>query len=796
MKQETIFMVGGQKVLWLLPLFTKESFLYYVRNEEHKEAVVETRKKYEEGDREGVKAMKTPQKQLCVHFAQLYEDGDDISQCVRRSNWFFYDADHLDEQGTSAEAVKQLMLEKKQQTGQVYGDISLSKKGVHAVFPLDTELSYRENILKIDKLFGIKHDQACESYKLGTFIPLEEDIFILEDELFLNVHEVEVKPDADDAERPALGTDNNNNNNVGQHEEEAEEDDVADEFSLEVLDGLCQMSGIRDIDKEGHRHANLILILSKGYWILVSEGQCKAVIRKRMPSFADEPDCKRIIHDAYHKWNRDYQPSKPVMDMVTDINRQRNLAEACFKGQRTIENGQCSTVNVQSTTDNGQSTTVNVQSTTDNGQSTPPPKLPERLPYIAELITKRFPDVFKEMLLVALPSLICAIVSHYRTLHLDNNKLLGSNLFTYIMALSSRGKSNIMTMMDMLYEKTIYPPFYEEIAKEEENTTERDVAGTNKKEKKYLAKKYIAQDASLPSLKNIHKALGPNGILELIYSEGDTLMNMLSSKDDSRSYLRKAWDIDYYSSDRAGDSSVSFHGKVAASMVITSTPDTAQKFFGNLTDGLASRTFPFPFNEPPMLKTPKIKPLSEDEQQKFDEILINAWERNLALGDEVEVLDLPLTHKAAEQFEEQQAELFKNQIIDQTEFDMTLRIPQFILRCGLAFAALEGKETQATADIARWFGETGSYYKRKLFYKILKNDQLKQKGFLEGSYNPHRGYYYLFDELSDVFTTKQADEVRKNHGLPVNGATRKWLKDQIDLGYITRIERGQYKKIV
>ncbi len=97
----------------------------------------------------------------------------------------------------------------------------------------------------------------------------------------------------------------------------------ASEKNLIAFDLFVQSAGLEGmaIDTVGSRHSSLLAIMSAGASRVMSEEELMKVVRTKMPSYYQEPDCHQLIHDFYAKYADSCKP------MSRDVIRVNALAE-------------------------------------------------------------------------------------------------------------------------------------------------------------------------------------------------------------------------------------------------------------------------------------------------------------------------------------------------------------------------------------------------------------------------------------------------------------------------------------
>ena len=163
---------------------------------------------------------------------------------------------------------------------------------------------------------------------------------------------------------------------------------TASEKSLIAFDLFAESAGLKNvnIDTEGSRHSSLLAIMSAGASRVMSEEELRRVVAVKMPSFAQERDCRQLIHDFYEKYG---DSSKPFSRDVIRINAQAETQA----NQLRINNEELRIQGASAGNQTVQSSNLNVQSSEDDYPA--PPEMPKKLPKLVELLVSQTPDVYK-----------------------------------------------------------------------------------------------------------------------------------------------------------------------------------------------------------------------------------------------------------------------------------------------------------------------------------------------------------------------------------------------------------------
>ena len=100
------------------------------------------------------------------------------------------------------------------------------------------------------------------------------------------------------------------------------QDDMTQEQALVIFDRVCTEIAdidIKALDTQGHRHNNLMTVLSTGITKVVPMELMLKVVEQRMPSYAPEEECKSLIKDFYGQY---LNPNLPITKQLKAIRTQ------------------------------------------------------------------------------------------------------------------------------------------------------------------------------------------------------------------------------------------------------------------------------------------------------------------------------------------------------------------------------------------------------------------------------------------------------------------------------------------
>ena len=733
----------------------------------------------------GDQSLKNIDNLILCDFCMLYNEDGTVAGSRRVANTDLADFDRkeLEAAGiTAKQLVDHIIANRRiiEQARILFGEYSVNGN-VHVVYERDPNLTHSQNLDKLLEVIGIPgldvDPKGRNNPWEGCFCTSPKNFWWLDDRIFEIAECPNLEPEEKAATPIAKQT---KSESIPSQSTQIEEEELAP-TSLNMFDCCCRIAGLDPlaIDKQGYRNPNLQAIMSAGACQLLSEGQFLACVKVRMPSCFDtkhdETNCKELVHYFFSNFQANI--GKFVMSKeLREINAQaQNGASKQAQGKT-------------------------VQKKIDDEL---PPEYPKVEPETIRLLTKQFEPRFKEMIAVAAPSYLAKIVSRAR-FQVNAMKEVGPNLYVAIAHKSGRGKAQVQLLFKIIRKNTFGPLHYEECRLEEINQEEREeLQGKKDRPRLYKAKHQWETRASLSAILKYQKNLGPNEILLLNFEEAS---EMIALKDGDWSNLERysiqAWDITDF--DQSLLTSVNFHGKVGATMVITGTLSAVIEGLNrNTSDGFTFRTFTYPVQAPLTRQEPEYYPLTDEEQARLDELLVGAFQRNATPNNEVYHIKLPKTEAMIKEWEDKTFDSYEEGELSEAEMGPYTRIKQFMLRCALCLTAIEGSETDEIVNFAKWYGETAYYYSRKLFSKRFESDNEKNEKLL-GYVSHPTSTKEDFDAMPDIFTRKQFYEQRrrtkncqtKEEIKKCDAASKKLLQEKVKACQLIKHKRDVFQKVM
>ena len=444
---------------------------------------------------------------------------------------------------------------------------------------------------------------------------------------------------------------------------------VADEGCLRVFDLCMEEAGMteRALQIEGVRHNSLRSILSVGACQLMSKEQMVAVVKTRMPEYAEEKDCQQLITDFYANYT---ELNRPL------TRRQREIHAEAFGEQ--LED---------------------VEPEEDTEAPADQPKKRRKLNVKALPSGLREPvmNAPKEMQMNVL-SAIMPIVAAYAdqvTVRYADNKLHHLGLMGLIIGRQAGGKSCVKEAVE-LWMRLLQEQSREAREQEEAIKKKNKLRKANERAEEVpelIIRKVPITISCSTLLKRLKNAQG-----HTLFSFGEELDTLLktngagswSAKYDVYRYSfdRGEWGQDY-NSDQAESGEVN----VAYNWTILGTYGAFNRCFGtdNVENGLGGRLLISEMPDMRFAKIPKYQPLTPEQEAA----VLKAAEM---LQSKIGFVDTPLLRKNIDKWlEEKRLEALKN--ADESMDELRKRSAVIAFRCGVAYHLLSGCERESRACI-------------------------------------------------------------------------------------------------
>ena len=539
----------------------------------------------------------------------------------------------------------------------------------------------------------------------------------------------------------------------------------ASEKNLIAFDLFVQSAGLEGmaIDTVGSRHSSLLAIMSAGASRVMSEEELMKVVRTKMPSYYQEPDCHQLIHDFYAKYA---DSSKP---MSRDVIRVNALAEQKANEVKSEER------RVKNSNADGnytvQSSNLQVQSSDEDYPE--PPAMPEKLPKLVELLISRTPEIYKPAVAHAIFPPLATHLWQTSFRYIDN-VVHEATLSTCLLAGTGAGKSSVDKPIRYIMED-IRKRDAENLKREKEWKEEVTRKGANKDKRKRPDNLVIQEiDADMTSPAFVMRTAEAQGrFLYTSLNELDQFDALRGSGNQQFRIMCLAFDpFNLFGQQRVGVQSVTERVTIRFNWNASTTIQKGQRYFSKvLTDGPISR---INFCTIPEREIGDEMPVYGDYDDAYREALKPYIENlNNARG----LIDCPEAFQLALKLKDENAE-FSRLSQDRVYENLSFRanVIAYLKACVL-YVANGCKWESEIDEFIRWSERYDLYCKMRFFGDAIKraNDT--------GEKSSKRGPSNMLMQLPDEFTYQQVIDLRVANGMSQKG-TSKMLGNWKDRHYI------------
>ena len=670
------------------------------------------------------------------------------------------------------------ILEKKDELGLLMLERSATK-GFHIVFRRHPELSQEENLRWASELLGVEYDKGAKDITRVFFTPTTENILFIDEEIF----ERKETPQPPKGEHVDIHETVREESTVSHEQKSVSEElplggqgGIAKESNLRAFDLCVENAGLKvgemDVWGEHNWHSNLMAVLSVGLPKLMSKDQLLAVVREKLPNYSQTEDCKKLI--AYFYDN--YVADKGFMSTtLREINAKAQMPTSVSHKEEEEDEAAMKELT----------------------EAWTPPVVPKKIPGLMELLVSNYDPRFRNMLLLSALPVLSAHASHFRAKYI-NGKVIGPQQYVSVIGGSGQGKGTCTSLYQEMVQYTLQDNDNREWQKVKENAELRDkMANAKERPPKYHPKLRLFETTSKSSILELQTNLGKNGMLLGMFSEVDGLSSASrAAYSDISVLLRKGWDMDMHRQFYMSDSTCNTYTQMSISLLRAGTVKAMlERMFSdtNCEGGLMQRCIPVLV---PMTKRTFRPPcqdfLSDEQKQERDSLLIELYQKDLALGDETQLLETPMMNRAIGQWFDKLEERYNDGQLTDAEADLSHRCGEFMLRAAIPLVALYGHETKEIVDFCRWVGETAHYAMCRIFGHRVQNDITSANEMLAARLDARKTAEPLLDKMPTVFTVRQFKEQRVKDGQ--SPEVKMLLSRYCRNGKIARIGRGVYRK--
>ncbi len=501
----------------------------------------------------------------------------------------------------------------------------------------------------------------------------------------------------------------------------------ADEGCLRAFDLCMEEAGLteRALQIEGVRHNSLRSILSVGACQLMPKEQMVAVVRTRMPAYAEEKDCQQLISDFYANYT---ELNRPL------TRRQREIHAEAFGEQ--IEDVE--------------------QEDTEASAEQPKKKRKLNVKALPSGLREPVMNAPKDMQMNVLSAMmpIAATYADQVSVRYADNKEQYLGLMALIIGRQAGGKSSVKEAVE-LWMRPIKQQSSE--AREQEDAVKKKNKLRKANERAVEMPELVIRKVPITIscstlLKRLKNAQG-----HTIYSFGEELDTLLktngagswSAKYDVYRYSfdRGEWGQDY-NSDQAESGEVN----VAYNWTILGTYGAFNRCFNgdNVENGLGGRVLMSEMPDTRFSKIPKYQPMTPEQE----EAVLKAAE---LLQSKTGFVDTPLLRKHIDKWlEEKRLEALKN--ADEAMDELRKRSAVIAFRCAVVFHLLSGseRESRACIDFMLMMADYVLENQMHLLCQKIESQQAKnQPAVVKTLQNKS-----VYDKLPEVFTLNDVKNIK------------------------------------
>jgi hypothetical protein len=763
-----IYIKGGRKMM--RPVLTKEEYMSLRDSEENRRA-----------DKWHMVQMNYSL--VCSDSPEEERAGSDfpLKGCKTQSSTVGMDVDFNPDDADYEKKMADVpnrILEKKDELGLLMLERSATK-GFHIVFRRHPELSQEENLRWASELLGVEYDKGAKDITRVFFTPTTENIIFIDEEIF----ERKETPQPPKGEHVDIH-ETVREESTASHEQKSVSEElplggqggIAKESNLRAFDLCVENAGLKvgemDVWGEHNWHSNLMAVLSVGLPKLMSKDQLLAVVREKLPNYSQTEDCKKLI--AYFYDN--YVADKGFMSTtLREINAKAQMPTSVSHKEEEEDEAAMKELT----------------------EAWTPPVVPKKIPGLMELLVSNYDPRFRNMLLLSALPVLSAYASHFRAKYI-NGKVIGPQQYVSVIGGSGQGKGTCTSLYQEMVQYTLQDNDNREWQKVKENAELRDkMANAKERPPKYHPKLRLFETTSKSSILELQTNLGKNGMLLGMFSEVDGLSSASrAAYSDISVLLRKGWDMDMHRQFYMSDSTCNTYTQMSISLLMAGTVKAMlERMFSdtNCEGGLMQRCIPVLV---PMTKRTFRPPcqdfLSDEQKQERDSLLIELYQKDLALGDETQLLETPMMNRAIGQWFDKLEERYNDGQLTEAEADLSHRCGEFMLRAAIPLVALYGHETKEIVDFCRWVGETAHYAMCRIFGHRVQKDITSANEMLAARLDARKTAEPLLDKMPTVFTVRQFKEQRVKDGQ--SPEVKMLLSRYCRNGKIARIGRGVYRK--
>ena len=702
--------------------------------------------------REDFEAYKRDRKQQLMVLTPhaTFTDGVRQNKSAVPSGLSMYDIDHIsDPRGFFNTMVRERCAE----LGIVMAHVTPSTEGLRLIFEVPEGMSLAEAQKWMSEQLGdSSYDGSVKDYARCSFVVPRAYLLYIDEEELCKQREVRaVSQNATVVERKSQ------NATVPEMTPQpssalSHQTSTATDRNLRIFDLCLQEVGLKleEIDQVGvyNWHNTLVSILSVGICRLMAQDELKAVLAVKMPNYAREQDCQRLVSDFY----KDYTKMNAPMSQ-----RLRAIYAESVTGVK------------------------DKPLTTEDVLGDVPPQMPRRLPKSVKLMVSKEPDIYKPASAMGLFPALGAHLYQVQFPYADHT-MHEATFMQNCMAPMSSGKSCVNRVCEPIM-ADIKARDDVNRRREDEWKEECRSMGANKQKPKRpddLIIQMMSSDLTNAAL--VQKLQDAQG--HFLYVQVDEVELFEQLKVNGRSgqigkIFRLAYDCGYYGQERVGIQSVTGRPQMRMNYNASTTIQRGQQFFRSMmADGTLSR---LSFSTIVTWRGMAMPIHGIYDEQHAEAVKPYIDRLNAAKG----IIDLPQAQRLIQRMDKEAKDtawLCDDEVYEKLAYRAVVSA---WLRAMVLYIA-EGKWSKDIENFAMWTMKYDMWCKMHFF-----GEQMSQQ--MAGEVVRTRGPKNMLDMLADDFTREDAQAVRIRERKKNSNPTQQLCMWE-ERGYITCDENGVYHK--
>lgn len=681
-------------------------------------------------------------------YQATFSDHYKHNETAEDSHLTFFDVDHRQD---SRELYAQTVMGHEKEWGIVLVELSASGQGLHVVFARPEGMTNQQaQQWMSERLGGIDYDKGTHELARATYMVMRDYILYIDEPRLFG--EAELEPavvKGEEAARLCKHTTSGTEQTTKETTEVTEATAPSD-MALRAFDMFLGRSGLdmEALNAIGTRHNSLKMLLPD-LGQMMTEGELLGVLALKMPDFANEQDCRRLVHDFYAKY---IDTSKPLSVAQKEV----------FK---TISKG----------------------GGTKGGLLEAEPPMPRRLPKLIQLLVSKEPKIYHPTVANAVfPSLAAHFVG-VNFPYIDNT-LREATFMCCTIAPMSSGKSCVDRPVEHIL-KDIRERDEMNINRENEWKQQCKTRGSNKEKPRRPEGLCIqVMDSDMTNAAFVQKLVDAGGkYLYTIVDEVELFYQLKTSGNKSVGKIfRLAFDNKPYGQVRVGVDSVSGSMPLRWNWNASTTVQQGQQFFRSMkADGTLSR---INFTTIKAERGMDI-PIHGIYDEQFDADLKPYIDRlNAASG----TIDCPQARRLVKRMLKENAEIAD---LSDDELYERLSFRAVILAWlkAMTLYVAEGQWSKQIEEFAVWSMHYDMWCKMMFFGEEMRQQMQGEEIRME------RGPLNMLRLLPDRFTVNDALQVRlsngrDNHVMPMLNTWRRRGYVDVDAATGVYVKAGPWRK--